>query len=133
MDSKLAAFIEEWEGFTPVWKPDCGHEVIGIGHDRLPTDNITPPITHDQALAILAVDAGKAQHAVEALGWTLTPNQTIALVDFAFECGAGALQQLAAHGQDQVTVQLPRWIHAGGKIDDGMVKRRAAEVVLFTS
>jgi GH24 family phage-related lysozyme (muramidase) len=73
----------------------------------------------------------------QALGWTLTQGQHDALVDFCYECGDEALTELTAHGQDQVPVQLPRWVHA--IVDDvetvlpGMVTRRATEVQWWNS
>jgi lysozyme len=70
-----------------------------------------------------------AQH----LSLDFNQNQWDAVADFTFECGSGALIQLLAHGIDQIPAQLPRWVHAGGKVLPGMIARRAAEVKMFNS
>ena len=126
--------IKDEEGFTPVAKGDFGHMEIGYGHDLLPGESYPNGITQAQANGILVQDVLKAETALNPLiPESCTQNQYDALIDFTYECGSGAIEELLAHGWDQVTAQLPLWIHAGGKVLPGMVARRAKEIALFNS
>jgi lysozyme len=128
-------FIKTNEGLTLKAKGDYGHEVIGYGHDLLPHESYPDGISIEDAEILLQVDVEKVDAAMNAqhLALDLNQNQWDAVSDFSFECGAGALVQLLAHGVDQITAQLPRWIHAGGAVLPGMVARRAADVTLYNS
>lgn len=107
---------------------------IGFGH-QCASDAFPDGITEATADVLLAKDVLVCDTAIAGLGWTLTQNQWNALADFTYECGIGALRQLAAHGQVNVADQLPRWIYADVRgvetVMPGMVKRRAAEVALW--
>jgi len=142
-DAAGTDFIRNWEspdGPLLTIKPDDGGKLqIGWGHDLRPGEEVefADGITYDEAVLLNQGDIAESDAAVNSLGWDLNQNQHNALSDFTFECGSGALNQLAAHGQDQVPAQLPRWIyaHVNGVVTklDGMVKRRAAEVALYQS
>jgi lysozyme len=125
--------IADNEGFTATPQGDFGHQVIGHGHDILPGESFPDPITQDQAWTLLLSDVAKVDAAmnVQHLALDLNQNQWDAIADFTYECGGGALIQLLAHGIDQIATQLPRWVHAGGQVLPGMVKRRAAEIALY--
>ncbi len=128
-------FIADNEGFTLTVKGDFGHQVIGFGHDLLPGETYPHGISIDDAEILLRADVAKVDAAMNAqrLALDFNPNQWDAVADFTFECGAGALIQLLAHGIDQIPAQLPRWVHAGGAVMPGMVERRAAEVEMYNS
>jgi lysozyme len=139
-DAAGHAFIESNEdpaGPMLTVQPDTGGKFqIGYGH-QCAQDAYPDGIDDQDAEDLMADDVAVCDGAIAELGWTLNQNQWNALSDFTYECGPEALQELAAHGQDQVTTQLPRWVHA--KVNGvetvlpGMVKRRAAEVALFLS
>ena len=103
-------FISGNEGFTATPQGDYGHQVIGHGHDITLGESFPDPITPDAAWALLLSDVAKVDAAMNAqhLALDLNQNQWDAVADFTFECGAGALVQLLAHGLDQITAQLPR-------------------------
>lgn len=67
----------------------------------------------------------------------LNQNQFDALVSFVYNCGVGALQnstllKLLNQGKyEAVPGQLMRWVNAGGKRYEGLVRRRRAEGALF--
>jgi len=67
----------------------------------------------------------------------LNQNQHDALVSFCYNCGVGALERstlrrLLNKGRyDQVPAQLLRWNKAGGKVWNGLIRRRKAEGSLF--
>ena len=69
--------------------------------------------------------------------YKLNQNQYDALVSFAYNCGAGALQKsdLLKHlNQGNVTAaanQFDLWTRGGGVVLAGLVRRRAAEKKLF--
>jgi GH24 family phage-related lysozyme (muramidase) len=68
------------------------------------------------------------------------PNQQAALISWAFNVGLGAVEEstlrtrLAAGESPAVVIpeELPRWDKADGKTLEGLKRRRAAEVRLFT-
>jgi GH24 family phage-related lysozyme (muramidase) len=131
-------FIMAQEGLTLVVKGDTGgKQEIGYGHDLLPGESFPDGITQLAALGLLISDVAKVDPAVNALSWTLTQNQFDALADFTYECGPGALDQLASHGQSQIMNQLPRWVHANVNgvevVLQAMVNRRRAEISLWNS
>ena len=81
----------------------------------------------------------KAAKAVdERVKVPLAQHQFDALVSFVFNLGAGAfaestlLRELNAGRYDAVPLQLDRWVKAGGKTLEGLVRRRKAEGVLFS-
>ena len=129
------AFIASNEGFNPLPKGDFGHQVIGHGHDILRGESWPYGITLADAWKLLLSDVAKVDAAMNAqhLALDFNQNQWDAIADFTFECGTGALLQLLAHGIDQIPVQLPRWDHAGGKVQPDMILRRAADVKMFQS
>lgn len=67
----------------------------------------------------------------------LTQNQFDALVDFTFNCGAGAfksstlLKKLNAGDYGGAVAELARWNKDNGKVVAGLTRRRAAEQDLF--
>jgi len=132
-------FIESNEGLVLTVKPDSGGKlVIGIGHDLLSGEFFLKGITVARAWAILQSDVDKWDLAITDLGWQLTQNQWNALSDFTHECGVEALEELAAHGVDQVCAQLPRWVHAKNAqgvevVLPGMVARREKEITLWNT
>ena len=62
---------------------------------------------------------------------------TGAILDFAFNCGTGALQsstlrkRINVDDLDGAKTELMRWVRGGGKVLPGLVKRRAAEIALL--
>lgn len=96
------------------------------------------PITLETAEEYLMVDLAKAAAAVDRLcPVPLSDLQRAALIDFAFNCGAGnlqvsALRQKVLRGEhDEVPAQLGRWVFAAGVKYRGLVLRRKAEAALY--
>ena len=69
----------------------------------------------------------------------LNQNQFDALVSFTYNLGAGALGSSTLLGKlnrgdfEGAADEFPKWNKAGGKVLNGLVKRRAAERSLFLS
>lgn len=132
---------EVGKGNGPILRvePDTGNaNEIGYGHDLLLGESYPDGIDEAKAEFLLEQDVAKCEaHLNPLLPVSCTQNEYDALIDFTYECGAGALQQLLGHGWSQVTAQLPRWVHARVKgvetVLPGMVTRRQREIVLFNS
>ena len=141
------ALIEEFEGFSPVWYPDVVHGLkvatIGFGH---PDAAGHPKYEHDKNLTItkadgrliLARDLARYEADVTRLVKVpLNENQFGALVSFTYNLGAGnlasstLLRKLNAGDYTGAAGEFPKWVKAGGKTLNGLVRRRAAEQALF--
>jgi lysozyme len=122
------------EGFSAtVYNDVAGNPTIGYGHKLLPGETFEAPITEDGAIALLKEDLAPAENSVSKYAPQCNQNQFDALCDFAYNLGVGKLQIMLAHGWDQVPVQMPYWVNAGGKPQPGLVTRRANEVALFNT
>jgi len=97
-------------------------------------------ITKERGLELLRADAGASAKVVNrAVHVPLNQPQFDALVSFTFNLGEGNLQQstllkrLNNREYDAVPQELNRWVKANGATLPGLVKRRDAEGVLFSS
>lgn len=130
-------FIASNEGFVDhVYDDAAGIPTIGYGHKLLPGESFPDGITPSQGQAMLFKDLALVQNALTLLvPSNCTQNQWDALCDFGYNAGVAALKTMLAHGWDQVTTQIPRWVYA--KVDGvetvipGLVTRRKAELTLF--
>lgn len=118
--------VKHFEGcrLTP-YQDSAGVWTIGYGHTGGVAEG--SQIDQDSADRLLDADLRAALAAVPA---GLGATRTAALADFAFNLGEGALRQLLSH--PDVEVQFDRWVHAGGAVLQGLVKRRAVEAFLFS-
>lgn len=140
----LAAQIAKpFEGLrlSPYHDP-VGYCTVGYGHllSKEPWADLTQwgPITEEQALDLLEADMVKAAAAVSRLCQVeMTEGQAAALIDFAFNCGAGnlqlsALRQMVLRGDwEAAGEQFLRWVYARGVKLPGLVRRRKAEQQVF--
>lgn len=99
-----------------------------------------PPITRSRAEELLMWELRQCLPKVQRLcpglkNWGEEPVG--AILDFAFNCGTGALQastlrkRINAGDVDAAKVELMRWVRGGGRVLPGLVKRRAAEAALL--
>lgn len=116
----------------------AGVWTIGYGHtaDVKEGDNID----QEAAEAFLIEDLETFEQAVTRLVEVpLTQQQFDALVSWTFNLGAGnlaestLLKKLNNYQYAEVPEQMMRWVRAGGKVLEGLVRRRAAEAALFQS
>lgn len=121
-----------------------GYPTVGYGHliSKNAYEDLSryPSITHETALRYLEEDLQKAAASVDRLITVpLNENQRAALIDFAFNCGAGNLQasslrMLLNRGYyEEVPAQLMRWVYAKGIRLPGLVQRRRHEGGLFAA
>lgn len=135
--------IKTAEGFSPVvYTCPAGKLTVGYGHVVSKLDNIVPPISEQDALAMLLRDLDSREAAVlDLVDVPLTQGQFDALVSFVYNLGRNALggstllRQLNAGNYREAADQFLRWDKAqvNGRFIalPGLIKRRAAERALF--
>jgi lysozyme len=134
------ALTKSFEGLRLTAYQDCGG-VWTIGYGHTGTDvHAGLTITEAEAEALLRADVAEAVTCVNrAVNVPITQNQFDALVDFCFNCGRGSLLQSTLLRKVNIgdfagaAEQFALWDHAGGKVVEGLVKRRTAEAELFAS
>ncbi len=98
------------------------------------------PITRERAMELLEWELTRCLPKVLSLCPTLRDwgdKPTGAILDFAFNCGTGALQastlrkRVNADDVDAAKAELMKWTRGGGRVLPGLVKRRAAECALL--
>jgi lysozyme len=140
---KGLALIKEFEGLElKAYRCPAGILTIGYGHTTAagaPVVRQGLTITAQEAEDILRSDLVQYERAVnEAVTVPLTQEQFDALVSFTFNLGAASLRKstllkkLNAGDHAAVPAQLKKWIRAGGKKLEGLVRRRNAEALLWT-
>ena len=116
----------------------CSADVltIGYGHTKNVIENMK--ITEDTAEALLQQDLKDFEDHVTSLSQVeLNQDQFDALVSWTFNLGAGNLKTstmlkvLNQKKYDEVPEQMKRWNKSAGVVNDGLVKRRLAESLLF--
>lgn len=79
------------------------------------------------------------ENCVEKAVPALDDNKFAALVSFSFNLGCSAfegstlLKYLKAKDYASAAGEFGKWVHAGGQVLQGLVRRREAERVLFCS
>jgi len=131
--------IRRFEGFAPLpYLCPVGYLTVGYGHLVKNPDAFKNPITEDEATEMLVVDIEVAEKAVlRLITEPLTDSQFDALVSFTFNLGSGALQRSTLRRKvnrgdhEDVPDEFAKWVWAGGKKLKGLIRRRAAEAMLY--
>jgi len=129
--------IKRFEGLRlTAYDDGVGIPTIGYGHTAGVKPGLT--ITADQAVQFLREDLHSAERDIDRLVTVhLCQHQFDALASLVFNIGGTAfrdstlLRKLNAGDYAGAAVQFDRWVHGGGKILPGLVKRRAAERAMF--
>ena len=132
---------ESFEGVRLSAYPDpgtCGDPwTIGYGHTG-PDVHQGLTITLEQAEDLLAQDVKRAEADVNAkLTVKVSQEEFDALVDFAFNCGCGnlnnstLLKKVNAGDFEGASHEFEKWDMAGGKHMAGLLRRRQAEELMF--
>jgi lysozyme len=132
------ALTRSFEGLNLKAYRDCaGILTIGYGHTG-PDVAAGQTISEFEAEALLRADLAQAVACVNrAVTAAITQNQFDALVDFCFNAGRGALlgstllRKVNAEDFEGAAAQFGLWVHAGGDVVPGLVRRRTAEAALF--
>lgn len=139
INQKGIDLIKHFEGlYLESYKCPAGVWTIGYGH----TGGVSAgeKISGEKAEDLLKGDLEKFEKGVEELVQTdINEDQFSALVSFSFNLGLGnlskstLLKKLNAGDYTGAADEFPKWRKAGGKVLQGLVKRRAAERELFLS
>jgi lysozyme len=132
------SMTKSFEGLrTEAYQDAAGIWTIGYGHTG---PDVQPglKISEFEADALLRADMAAAVACVNrAVEVEITQPQFDALVDFCFNAGRGSfrnsslLRYVNAEDFFSATVQFGLWIHAGGEVQPGLVRRRRAEADMF--
>lgn len=136
--------IKRFEGLElKAYQDSVGVWTIGYGWTQ-PVDGkkVGPGMVIDQATADRLLKCGLVQYEQgvnQLVKVKITQGQFDALVSFAYNLGLRSLststllQKLNAGDKQGAANEFGRWVNAGGKRLEGLVKRRAAERELFLS
>ena len=130
--------IKRFEGFSStVYICPAGYPTIGYGH-LVRNHEKFEEISQEEAETLLRIDVGSAERAVlRLIKVPLTDGQFDALVSFTYNLGSGALQcstlrrKVNQQAHSEVPTQLTRWVWAGGRKLNGLIRRRAVEAKLY--
>lgn len=135
--------IKRFEGFShaiyicPVGYPTIGYGHVVLAHEQ---DQFATGITQAEATELLRKDVRIAERAVlRLISVPLTDGQFDALVSFTFNLGAGALQRstlrrkVNCREHESVPAELMKWVWAAGKRLPGLIRRRRAEALAYSS
>jgi lysozyme len=133
--------IKQFEGFSStVYICPAGYPTIGYGHVVKPQEReqFAGGITTEQAETLLRQDVQTAERAVlRLIKVPLTDGQFDALVSFTFNLGSGTLQRSTLRRRVNrgdhaaVPAELRKWVWAGGRKLEGLVRRRALEATYY--
>jgi lysozyme len=143
MKTKNIDIIVQFEGFEG--KPyTCsgGADTIGFGSTRYADGTKVKlsdkPITKDEAMELLMATLGTYEQAIHKnVIAPINQNQFDALVSFVYNVGAGnfakstLLKKLNKADYQGAGDEFLRWNRAGGKVLNGLIRRRDAERALF--
>jgi lysozyme len=135
------SLLRKFEGLS-LYPYNCpaGKRTIGYGHVILPSEtHLLNSISANEAELLLRADIEPIESAFKnILRCKLTQNQFDALGCLVFNIGIQAFQHssllrlLNLGKTEQAGKQFGRWIYTKGKPLNGLIKRRAEELKLFT-
>jgi lysozyme len=133
--------IKDFEGFSPtIYLDAAGFPTIGYGHLLRPgeAEMFRRGISLEAAVALLIKDVQAAERAVlRLISVPLSDGQFDALVSFTFNLGSGALQRSTLRRKvnreehADVPAEFMKWVWAGGRKLNGLIRRRQAEAMFY--
>lgn len=134
-------FIASWEGLVNrLYDDAAGHCTIGVGHlvhlgncDGRPEEQpFLNGLTDDECYALMRKDAQRFVDKVNReIAIPLTQNQFDALVDFAYNLGDLLTVAPVVNAHGDICGEIKKYTHAGGRVLQGLVRRRQAECDLW--
>lgn len=139
ISDKGIELIRSFEGLElKAYLCPAGILTIGIGHTKGVKKGDT--ITEEQALQYFKDDVEPIENYLNKLNICETQGQFDALVSFIFNLGKGSfsrstlLKKIKNKASDEeICTQFMRWVYAGGKKLNGLIRRRKAECELWKS
>ena len=137
ISSEGLALIKKFEGCElTAYKCAAGVWTIGYGHIKGVYEGQT--ITQSEAESMLQHEMKEYEGYINsAVTVSLSQNQFDALVSWVFNLGNGNLRAstllkvVNAEDYEGVPAQIKRWNKAGGKVLQGLIRRREAEALLW--
>ena len=145
ISSKLRELVKHFEGCKlTAYVCSAGHNTIGYGNTFYENGVKVKPgdkITQQRAEELLDIILIKfVQQTNEVIKSSVTQNQRGALTDFAYNCGLGnlksstLLKKVNADPNDKtIREEFMKWNKGGGKVLNGLTRRREAEANLYFS
>ncbi len=130
-------FVKQFEGRElKAYRCSANRLTIGYGHTKgvQEGDEISPAEAEQLLVEDLAAIADDLNRLVNV---PVSESQYIALLSLAFNIGGTALKKstllfhLNHKRYDEAAEEFDKWIYAGGKVSEGLKRRRAAERKLF--
>lgn len=131
--SIATAVVSYYEGYQPTaYRDPVGVPTICFGHTA--TARMGQTLSQERCTQLLQADLDHAFSAVDRCAQVdLPPPTRAALASFVYNVGEGAfarstlLRKLNAGDLRGACHELSRWVYAGGRKLNGLVKRRATE------
>ena len=118
----------------------CAAGVPTIGYGHIKDVKMGDVITQEEAESMLVHELKEYENYIhDCVTAPLNQNQFDAMVSWVFNLGVGNLRAstllkvLNAGSYDEVPAQIMRWNKAGGKVLQGLTRRRQAEADLFSA
>ena len=131
------ALIKKFEGCElEAYQCSAGVWTIGYGHTKDVVEGMT--ITQEEAEQMLVDELHEYESYINKyVTVALSQNQFDALVSWVYNLGpanlsASTMLKVLNSGEyEDVPAQMKRWNKAGGKVLEGLIRRREAEACLF--
>ncbi len=124
--------LEAYRDCAGVWTVGYGHTGVGVAEGLTVTDG--------EAEVLLLSDLEDAVACVNRkVMVAISQSQFDAMVDFCFNAGRGnflqstLLRKVNAGDFEGAAAQFGLWVHAGGVVVPGLVRRRKAEAAMFAN
>ena len=135
--SEGISLIQKFEGCElEAYQCSAGVWTIGYGHTKDVIKGMT--ITKEEAEQMLVDELHEYENYInEYVTVALSQNQFDALVSWVYNLGPANLKAstmlkvLNSGKYEDVPAQMKRWNKAGGKVLEGLIRRREAEACLF--
>lgn len=130
--------IKHWEGCVlHAYQDSVGVWTIGYGTTKGAKPGMV--ISKEKAVQLLMIDVAACSAAVaKYVKVQITNHEMCALISLSYNIGTGALSKStlvkklnAGRPRVEVADEFLRWVHAGGRVLQGLVNRRKAERLVF--
>jgi lysozyme len=124
--------LEAYRDCAGIWTIGYGHTGLGVFAGE--------SVSESQAEELLRADLAEAVVCVNrAVQTAISQGQFDAMVDFCFNAGRGSfaqstlLRKVNLRDFGGAVAQFALWVHAGGEVVSGLVRRRKAEAEVFAN
>ena len=141
---EIKEFIKASEGLRlTAYRCPAGVLTIGYGHTG---SDVLPGMRITEARAVELFESDLVRFEAELGRWmaidgvpTLGQNRYDAVLSFAYNVGTSALRRstlwkkvCADPSDPSVPAEFRKWVHAGGKVMPGLVRRRKREAAIYS-